>query len=203
MSNVPNPANPPKSFDEVVKSMQMSPQEQADLEAEAYANAEEAEDGPKEEAKAGTVIPEVDPKDPNAIPDWVVLPPDLKVPPGKQLAFLLFRAKWTDKPSKGDRQVILWPLSDADEKLALKRTRGEAMRTLGELSKQMIRAIDGVKADWTGNASTGNVERLWDELGSKCRGLIQNYYAKTHQLAEEDKQDFFLNCLVVRNSVAG
>jgi hypothetical protein len=195
----------PKTFEDVFKKMTMTPEEEAQLEAETFEQADfkKAREDEAEGDKSPLEKKADDPGDPDAIPGWVTFPPQFKMPAGKSIAFMQFRAAWTDRPEKGDRQCILWPLSDADEKLALKRTRGESARTLSELAKQMIKAIDGVKADWTGKAGPGNVERFWDEVGSKCRQQIQNFYLKTHSLTAEEQADFFLSCLCVRTSVAG
>lgn len=135
------------------------------------------------------------------LPDWVVLPSDFAPPKGRVLGHLLFRSQFTDYPEKGDRQCTVWNLTSADEKLALRRTRGEAVRTLAELSKQMVRAIDGCKVDWTGRTGPGNVEIFWDELGARCREQIQNYYIKTHTMSASEQADFFANCIDIRTAM--
>src|SRR5208282_2795505 len=102
-------------------------------------------------------------KDDSTLPDWVSFPPGFKIPPGKEVSFLYFRAKWTDRPEKGDRWCMMWTLSDADEKLAIKRTRGEGGRALTELTKGTIRIVDGKRGDWTGTGdaeSTYSVDRF-------------------------------------------
>ncbi len=182
----------PKTFDEAFKNLALTDEDQAAL------NEKKAEDdeGPEE-------VPVNEPVRADGAPEWAQFPPDMAVPEGRELGFILFRASWMDEKKKGDRNIILWSLTDADEKLALKRVRGEQARTLGEMAKQMIRSIDGVKADWTGKVGPGNVERFWNDIGAKCRGLVANYYLKTHALAPEERADFFMNCLVVRNVVAG
>ena len=194
-------ATKPKTFDEAFQTLAMSPAEEAFLEAAKFA---EASDGftSKPAAAGGTPPGPPDDEDPDAIPEWVVFPEGFKIPPGKQLAFIRFRANWTDTPDKGDRHCIIWSLSDADSKLALKRVAGEASRTLSELAKASIRAIDGAKADWSGRPGRGNVERFWDEIGEKCRQQLQNFYIKTHSLTAEEQADFFTSCMHVRSSVA-
>ena len=175
------------------------------------------------EANAPQGTPERNPDD---VPPWIRFPEDQKwqIPPHRQLYFLRFRAKWTDNKPAGDRTVILWSLSDNEEKLAAKRTRGESSRTVVEMAKGMIRAMgtvdpdfpdvsewDGhtrperpmVRADWTGTLGPGNVDRFWNDIGSKCRVLIQNIYMRSHALNAEDTADFFLNCLAVRSAVDG
>jgi hypothetical protein len=142
-------------------------------------------------------LDDVDSSD-KAIPEWVVIPGDLKVPPGRQLMFVRFRAAWTDNPSKGDRHCIMWNLTEGDEKLALKRTRGDSYRTIDELTKQSIRAIDGVRADWISPTAVGSVSAFWTEIGGKCRQQLKNFYVKTHTLSTEETVDFFTNCIDVR-----
>lgn len=138
------------------------------------------------------------------IPEWVIMPkdPNFKIPPGRQLGFLRLRGEWTDTASKGDRQCIVWALTDADEKLALKRTQGDSSRFLAELTKQMIRAVDGQRVDWAKGHST-NVNRWWNEVGAKCRKILQAYYHKTHSLEDVEIADFFANCVAVRTAVGG
>ena len=143
------------------------------------------------------------PPDPNAMPPWVQVPPGLTFPVGKTIGFLRFRAVNTDRPEKGDRQIIIWGLTDAEEKLALKATRGESARTVTEMAKRTIRAIDGVRADWSGKQGPGNVDRFWDEVGPKYRPLVINAYMKTHVLSREETADFFLECQHFMSAVPG
>lgn len=146
-----------------------------------------------------------DPKAPvptDAAPAWAKVPSDFALPVGKQIFFVKFKAEWTDYPSKGDRYAIMWNLSDADEKLALKRTRGDSARMLAELTKQMIRVVDGERVDWSRGAHA-NIERWWDDIGGKCRQLVQSAYHKSHHLNDTEQADFFLNCFAVKTAVAG
>lgn len=134
-----------------------------------------------------------------AAPDWVVLPPDLKIPPGRVVAFLMFRAHWTDTPNKGDRQCVVWNLTDTDEKLALKRSAsGDAMTIAGELSRQAIRAVDGVKVNWMQPTGPGSIDQFWREIGSKCRQMVTRWYTQNHMLTQAEQTDFFENCVVLR-----
>lgn len=142
-------------------------------------------------------------QDPNATPAWVQIPPDLVFPKGKVVGFLRFKAKWTDSPQLGDRNIILWGLTDADEKLAIQAARGESGRTITEMAKRTIRAIDGKRADWTGKTPAGNVNKFWNEIGPKCRPLIVNAYWKTHSLTVEETADFLVDCIAFRDVVAG
>jgi hypothetical protein len=192
--SVPGGAKKPPSFDEAFKTLEASeaearavgvdldPQEAHPLEAAAEANAN---------------------RDENVqIPPWFVAPAGFNLPVGKEVAFMRFRASWTDKPDLGDRQCVLWPLTVGDEKLALDRTMGKSSRALGELAQQSIRVIDGKRADWAGlwakNPDTYTpVLRFWDEIGAKCRQMIVNWYHKSHALDSKELAEFFLQCFVV------
>lgn len=146
------------------------------------------------------------------IPEWVTWPAGLKVRKGKNVVFVRFRASWTDAPHLGDRVVILWPLSVADERLARRRARGDDDENVIELTKQMVRAVDGKVVSWditakldektrakfaekTGVAIEGvNIERVWDDIGSKGRNVLAGLYMQLHTLRTEELADFFQNC---------
>ncbi len=195
-----NPIRRPQTFDEVMKDLEMTPEEEADLERAKY---EAAAPEKKKDDKQGDALDRKadDPGDPDSIPEWVTFPPNFKIPPGKTLGFIRFYGRWTERPEKGDRVCIVWPLSDADEKLAYKRTRGETARSLAELTKQMVRAIDGEKVTWSGNPQDGAiVDRFWEDIGPRCRQMLQTYYLKTHSFSQEDQAEFFLHCLVSRTA---
>lgn len=144
------------------------------------------------------------------IPEWATIPDGLKIPKGVKVAFMFFRAKWTARPDLGDRWCMVWPLSVSDEKLARKRVM-DSNEAVPELSKQMVRVIDGKIVDWTGKAATekaklgqikagGDLNSFWQEIGPQCRQMVQNYYLNTHLMPAEDQLDFFANCIVVRNA---
>lgn len=133
------------------------------------------------------------------MPEWAVLPNDLKIPKGRVVAFILFRADWTDTPDKGDRQCIVWNLSDADERIALKRTAmGDGLGAVSELAKQSVRAVDGHRVDWSKPKGPGSIDQFWREIGAKCRALVQRWYLQNHQLTDREQADFFENCVAVR-----
>jgi len=176
----------PKSFSEAAASV-MAPT--AAVEEKLPMQVEDLTD---EDAEEGSAKPQTD-----AIPAWAKIPVGLVMPDGWQVHFILLRASWTNKPSLGDRSVILWNLTEADEKLAAKRARGDANRIIDEMSKQMIRVIDGGRTDWSRGAGS-NVERFWDEIGGKCRHILRSYYLKTHTMEVKDMADFFDNCVAVR-----
>jgi len=137
------------------------------------------------------------------VPEWASIPPGFEIPPGKRCGWMLFRAEWTDAPAKGDRWCMMWPLSEAEEKIAYKRSNGEATKAIAELTKASLRIVDGVKADRTGTSAPGSVGVFWAEIGTKLRQMLQNYYLKTHTLSSEEQQDFFANCFVVTTAVGG
>jgi hypothetical protein len=176
-----------KSFDEAFRESQMSEEERAAM------GAEDGEDATPP-VPAGKKI--------EGAPDWAIIPADLTLPEGKEACFVRFRAAWTDYPSRGDRQCILWTLSDSDEKLAAKRARGDANRIIIELTKGCIRAIDGHRADWV-RPGPASVERFWNEIGAKCRSMLTNYYFKNHSLSTEEQADFFTSCIAFKRVAAG
>ena len=188
-----------KDFRSVAKALitkELSPSEQAELDG-----AQSSEDDDAEDPTDKNIEPVFDlPPEDNSTPSWVVIPQDLALPPGKLVGFMRFRAPLTDAPAQGERHCIVWGLTSADEKLALKRTRGEAMRTISEMAKQMIRSIDGVRTDWTGKGGTGNVDVFWDEIGARFRQQLINYYIKTHSLTTPEQADFFENCIAIRTA---
>lgn len=172
-----------KTFDEVFAEAAGDPPEKPGREPGLY-----------DEEEMGVVA---DGDDPSTLPDWAVLPEGFKMPLGKQVIALRFRAKWTDYPKRGDHWVLLWNLTEADEKLALKRTRGEGIRAIDELTKQTIRVIDGHRADWVALAGPGSMRAFWDEVGGKCRQQLKNVYAKRHTMSQEELTDFFTDCIAV------
>lgn len=141
---------------------------------------------------------EVEPAKP--LPDWATLPEGLVVPQGWQVWVVRFRAQLTNTPGKGDRKAILWNLSESDEKHAAKRARGDGMRVIDECAKQMIRAVDGVRADWSGASGPGSITTFWSEIGGKCRHQIKSLYLKTHTMTPQENADFFEHCVAVRTA---
>ncbi len=133
-------------------------------------------------------------------PQWAKIPSGFKFPRGRQVAFIRFRAEWTDTPWKGDRQAIVWSLTDADEKIGLARAMGDVNRAANELSKQMLRAVDGYEVTWDGSPGPGNIDRWWTEIGGKCRQILVRVYTQLHVLSEEERTDFFENCIEVRTT---
>lgn len=157
-------------------------------------------------------------------PPWALIPSGLKFPRGKSIMFFRFKSRLTDAPWKGNphadengqlitettyvngqevtevvlfRQCIVWPLNVADKRLAMGRSLGDNERAFEELTRQMIRIVDGEQVSW---AMAGPIDVFWNDLGEKCRGLLGRIYTKLHVLAPEDQLDFFANCVVARTA---
>lgn len=153
-------------------------------------------------------------------PPWATVPTGMRFPRGKQVMFVRFKSVWTDAPWKGEsfvdpvtqqteldargkpvlwRQCVVWPINTADKTLALERARRDPNRAPDELTKQMIRAIDGVEVDWAVVRGNG-IEMFWNELGEGCRGLLTRLFTRLHVLNAEAVQDFLETCIEVRTT---
>jgi hypothetical protein len=125
------------------------------------------------------------------VPDWAILPEGVKLPPvGTTIVFMRFEPSWLMDPNGPELQCVLWPLTEAEELMAYKRSRGDQQRSVIELAKQCVKIADGQKADWT-KGKTSNVEKFWAKLGPKARHMVRNYYAKTHIVTAVESLDFF------------
>jgi len=133
-------------------------------------------------------------------PEWAQIPEGFVMPDGWVVYFIRFRAAWTNTPRKGDRQCILWNLSESDEKHAAKRARGDANRIIDEMAKQMVRAIDGRKTDWGGGFGPASITTFWNEIGGKCRWTLKSHYLKTHTMQPAEMADFFEHCVTSRSA---
>lgn len=139
-------------------------------------------------------------------PPWVQIPKDngmgspFRFPRAAQVMFVKLRAPLTRTPQRGDRNVILWELTDLDEQAAMKRAQGDPNRIPGELAKQMIRAFDGRVPDWTGTPGAANVDQFWREIGARYRATFVRICTQMHFLSAEDQKDFFANCIAVRST---
>jgi hypothetical protein len=133
-----------------------------------------------------------------AAPEWAHLPKDLRWPKGRQVLFVRFRAEMTDTRWKGERQAILWPISMGDKKLALGRAGGDPNRLSDELTKCMVRAIDGHVVDTTGVPGPANLDAWWDEIGEKCRSMLSRIFVQLHVVSRDEAADFFESCVAVR-----
>jgi len=164
-----------------VKARDLSPEE-----------AEKAFAGEEDDAAPGA------PDDGSGPPEWGHIPQGLNLPAvGTQVAFLRIPAKWTRNPSQGDRTCVVWPIGETEERLAYGRSRGDVTRSMTELTKAAIRAIDGHRADWSGDLKKeGSVTEFWTSIGPKGRSMIRNWYLKTHSVSDEEALDFFSNHFV-------
>lgn len=173
---------------------QLTPEEEAEIDALAAGEEVEPADESDEEAAAAAdadVISDQPPK-------WAQVPDDLKMPPpGKAVIYVRIKAELTDYPDKGDRQCIMWNLTYADEKLAHKRCHGDPLRSLPEMVRAMVRSHDGVKTNW-GNPRV--FDQWWDEIGGRARQLLQGIYLKRQGLTDVQRVDFFGNCVVETSS---
>lgn len=161
--------------------------------------AEDAAD--PENAQPPSPSPTLPASEGDQVPDWVVLPADLKAPRGRQVVFIRLRAELTAMPHKGERQCIVWTMSDAEEKAANDRTNGKAERAPSEMTKGMIRAVDGRRVDWGKASGPGSLDEFWSEIGPKGRNLLFRVFTQLHLASEGDQKDFFENCVAVRTVV--
>lgn len=135
-----------------------------------------------------------------SLPDWAVMPSGLVVPPDRTVYFVRFKAEWTLARSKGDRVLVLWPITVREEKIGYGRARGDTSQVMDMLSQMAIRAIDGVPVKADVHAHT--CAKLYDELGLKCVAQLRNWYARQHGLGQEALLDFYGSCIAVVSSVA-
>jgi len=131
-------------------------------------------------------------------PDWAGFPKGVTPPKGANVIFARFRAEWTATPNKGDRFCACWPLTDSEEMVALNRSNNSGDRAVMELSKQMVRVIDGHAVDWSAPVGPGSIDAWWTEIGPKCRNMLTRLYTQTHVMDVQERIDFFANCVEVR-----
>lgn len=160
------------------------------------------QEGVAEEPGANPVfrIPEAKPNGtPGAIPSWAAGKiPKMRLPRGVDVLVIRIPKGWTPLRQKGDRILVLWELSEGDEKMAFGRGQGDAVRATSELAKQTIRAVDGHAADWSGDqAHPGCVDRVWREIGAKGRNHLIRLSSQLNHPSTEQVKDFFENCIAV------
>jgi len=138
-----------------------------------------------------------------AFPPWVMMPMDLVVPPGVPVTVMEFTAEMMRRPTGSKSvQMLFWPITVKEEYLAHKRARGGGeYETIDELCKLALRAIDGVKVDWTKGAAP--INQFWMNLPIQCVKQIRNWFAQVHMMDQEHQIDFFANHFVVRTAVGG
>ena len=133
-------------------------------------------------------------------PSWAKVPAGFSFPPGWTIWFVRFPAKLTNLPKGEDRTCILWNLSESDEKRASKLARGDGIRIIDEMTKAMIRSVDGKKISLapTSEDGFGNVTQFWNEIGGKYRQQLKGIYLKTHVMDAAENADFFEHCVAPR-----
>jgi hypothetical protein len=144
------------------------------------------------------------------VPAWAKVPEGFAFPEGWTVWFIRFPAKMTNRRRGPERQCIVWNLSEADEKRASRAARGDGLRIIDEMTKAMIRSIDGqriklgpsIAAAAVGAAGDtegmGNVTAFWNEIGAKCRHQLKSLYLKNHVMEAAENADFFENCVAPR-----
>ena len=150
------------------------------------------------------------PAEDGGLPGWAKLPQDIAPPRGRQIVAMRFPSKWTAAPGRGVsmpdqaglwRWCVTWQLTDSEEFMALERSRGDAHRAALELSKQMIRVVDGHAADWSGKRTEpGSIDQWWTEIGAKCRAGLNRVYNQLHVMNPAEMVFFFESCVEVRNT---
>jgi hypothetical protein len=145
------------------------------------------------------------------VPAWAKVPEGFAFPAGWTVWFIRFPARMTNRPRGGERQCIVWNLSEADEKRASRAARGDGLRIIDEMTKATIRSIDGqriklgpsVAAAAVGqsgeDAGFANVTTFWTEIGGKCRHQLKSLYLKNHVMEAAENADFFENCVAPRS----
>jgi hypothetical protein len=167
-----------------------------ELEDEGFDVGDVPEEVPEEKpVKAFAPIPDARP---GGAPGWVKVPQGMRFPRGRQVAFIKLLPQWTDAPHKGERQCIVWGLTDIDEKMAMSRAMGDPNRVVSELTKQMIRSVDGAVVDWSGVGGPGSIDQWWRDIGGKCRQILIRIYTQMNVLPDEDRKHFFENCIELR-----
>lgn len=126
-----------------------------------------------------------------------MIPKDIAFPKGIEVLFIKIPGKFTAARHRGDRFLIVWGSSEADEKLSIGRAMGDNNRGVAELTKQVIRAVDGHIADWSGMPTPGSIDQIWRELGPKGRNLMIRLMTKINTLDESELTYFFEACIAV------
>ncbi len=126
-----------------------------------------------------------------------MIPKDIVFPRGIEVLFIKIPRKYTAAQHRGDRFLIVWGSSEADEKLSIGRAMGDNNRGVAELTKQVIRAVDGHIADWSGMPTPGSIDQIWREIGPKGRNLMIRLMTKINTLDEAELTYFFEACIAV------
>lgn len=147
---------------------------------------------------------QVDSADPTALPDWVVIPPEVKMPPpGRRLVAIKFEPDITERADLGDRWCLCWSLSLNEERAATARMKGDPARFHFEMSKAMLKVIDGRPVDWSGaiNGVHGvNPDVFMEQIGFIGREILAMTFQRLHNMSAERRLDFHARCMVYRNT---
>lgn len=147
---------------------------------------------------AKALVPEATP----SRPAWATIPAadasgqPFRFPRGRDVLFIKLLSSWTDTPKLGDRQIICWPLTPGDYRFAIDRAQGDPNRINDELTKQMVRAIDGHPVDWAAGTQH-NPDIFWTQIGQKCRYLLTRIYLQLNTLSAKETRTFFETCIAV------
>jgi hypothetical protein len=133
------------------------------------------------------------------LPDWAEVPESLQIPPGRTITFVRFKPDVMLNKTSPGHTLILWPLTVREEKIAIKRARGEVGEMMDELTKICVRCVDGKPVQPAMAAQV--LGKLWDEIGLKCVSQLRNWYQRNHTMDQEQIVDFYGSCIVVRSSV--
>jgi hypothetical protein len=141
-------------------------------------------------------------------PAWCKpFPPKFQIPKGKSPVFMRFRGEWTETPHLGERQCVCWGITVGEEYIADKRADERGTRAIPERAKLGIRFIAAgedktlLPVDAIKSVPEADVDIFWEQIGLKCRTLLINTFIQTHSLSEEQRRDFFENCIEVRAAV--
>jgi hypothetical protein len=136
------------------------------------------------------------------VPDWFRWPQGYEIPEdrrGTPATFIRLPTWLTNRPSLGERQCMLLILTPAESTLARARVPNkDRYQTVAELSKQMIRVVDGHVAEFFRANVPGDVHRFWKEIGPKAQDAIENVYVKMHAMNEEERTNFLASCIETR-----
>lgn len=179
--------------------------------------AAETDDAAEPEAQPTPVVHRVLPDaQKGGAPPWAVIPQGLLFPRNRMSLFFRIPSNWTYSPTVGIplrvetpldvaeagegglwRQFIVWPLSGGDQKLALGRAMQDPNRYAVELTKQMIRAVDGEVVDWSG-VGGASINEVWEQIGGPSQNLLNRLWSQMHVLQKERLTRFFENYIALR-----
>jgi hypothetical protein len=124
--------------------------------------------------------------------DAFTLPAGLKPAKGTVVIEYTFWPALHGDEKRGDIKAVIWELSFREDKLAMKRGRGEMADSVYQLLRMSIRAVDGDPVDWTdGGKADVMLDRLLEDIGQKGRALLLEAYKRMSIPTEEESEAFF------------